>query len=478
MGKWLLVAGVVLTVAFLVFARPDRGGQAEVDALKKRQTAKRTESQSRALAGEFDLDRLRREGRGQSVPPHLAVGQYPGGGWYVEEPATQSRASMPFRPGQLAAEAPTELQPINKNPGFVGADRCESCHREKHQAFIQTAHARTSRIAEADDIAGHFERGRNALATSNSDVSFRMRKDDDGLRQSVSFFGWQFETPIQLVFGSSKMGESHAFWNHDQLYQANCSYLSASDSWINSPGFRDGDATFDRPILPGCIECHTTYVDVREMPNHFTPQTLIAGVSCERCHGPGQQHLEYHAAHPNEKKGRFMSVPSELSRQQQLDVCGQCHSSNKRLNQRPAFRFRPGDRLEDHYDFFESDEANANEVHTSNQAARLALSACFQGSEMACVECHNPHRNERGETKLFSERCLSCHRVDQCAPASDGDPSRTENCIDCHMPLRAGRLFSESASGRIFPPLRDHHVRIDRRATEEFIAREEGSESQ
>ena len=272
-----------------------------------------------------------------------------------------------------------------------------------------------------------------------------------------------------MVFGSSKMGESHAFWDGERLYQANCSYLTGSDRWINSPGFRDGDATYDRPIFPGCIECHTTYVDVRKMPNHYTPQSLIPGVSCERCHGPGQEHAEYHEANPEVKQSRFVSVPSELTRQQQLDVCGQCHSSNKRLNERPAFQFRPGDRLEDHYDMVELEADDANEVHTSNQAARLVLSECFRQSEMACVECHDPHHNERGNSALFSQRCLKCHQTEQCGMESEMGEALADNCIECHMPLRAGRLFTESASGRIFPPLRDHHVRVDSEATRRYL---------
>ncbi|MEO1526600.1 MAG: multiheme c-type cytochrome [Planctomycetota bacterium] len=467
MGRWLVVAGIVFAILCVVLS-VQRGDDQELQRLKNRESAKRTEQQSKGLHQASDLNQLRLEGRGQTVPPHLRMGRYPGNAWYVEDSTTGARANVPFKPGTVVS-GPPEIEPVNTNPGFVGAQKCESCHREKYDSFIHTAHFRTSRIATPDQVAGHFESGRNELQTSLADVSFSMAADDDGMWQRASFFGWQFETPIDLVFGSSKMGESHVFWNNEKLFQANCSYLTASDQWINSPGFTDGHATYDRPILPGCIECHTTYVDVRKMPNHYTPQTLILGVSCERCHGPAQQHVEFHETHPDEKQSRFMSVPSALSRQQQLDVCGQCHSSNKRLNDRPAFQFRPGDRLEDHYDFYEPDQGEANEVHTSNQSARLARSVCFQESEMGCVECHNPHRNERGDMPLFSKRCLKCHQTDQCGMADDMGPSLADNCIDCHMPLRAGSLFSESAAGRIFPPLRDHHVRIDEQATRAFL---------
>ena len=237
------------------------------------------------------------------------------------------------------------------------------------------------------------------------------------------------------------MAETYLYWHGDKLFQMNCTYLSTSDRWINSPGYIDGDAAYARPIpSPGCLECHATYVDFREPPNRFTPSSLILGISCERCHGPGQEHVDYHLAHPNEKQSRHISVPSELSRQAQLDVCGQCHTGEKVPKEDAAFQFRPGDRLADHYDPLEGHDESANSVHTSNQVARLALSRCFTQSELGCVDCHDPHKNERGQTALFSQRCLDCHESEHCGMSEQLGERLSENCIDCHMPRRATDL--------------------------------------
>ena len=49
-------------------------------------------------------------------------------------------------------------------------------------------------------------------------------------------------------------------------------------------------------------------------------------------------------------------------------------------------------------------------------------------------------------------------------------PEISANCIDCHMPKRAtDNLRLETASGNIFPPLRDHYISIDPQATEEYL---------
>ena len=48
-----------------------------------------------------------------------------------------------------------------------------------------------------------------------------------------------------------------------------------------------------------------------------------------------------------------------------------------------------------------------------------------------------------------------------------------ENCIDCHMPVRASEnLKVETGQGNIFPPLRDHYIRVDQEATKQFLKEE------
>jgi len=146
------------------------------------------------------------------------------------------------------------------------------------------------------------------------------------------------------------------------------------------------------------------------------------------------------------------------------------HAPRKSPKVEGVFQFRPGDRLEDFYEIDHDSQANTQSVHTSNQLARLALSACFQQSDMACAECHDSHHNERGDNVLFSQRCMECHQPASCGMSPKLGAQITENCIDCHMPKRASKnLRLETAHGTLFPPLRDHHLRIDRQATENYL---------
>jgi hypothetical protein len=55
---------------------------------------------------------------------------------------------------------------------------------------------------------------------------------------------------------------------------------------------------------------------------------------------------------------------------------------------------------------------------------------------MDCATCHNPHKNQRGNTDYFNQKCMSCHSsatVDCKADASDLS-HMANNCIACHMP--------------------------------------------
>ena len=443
-----------------VHRMPSRSRERVADAPKR--PAKISEKQWRAM------ERLK---KGKDVPTNLAIDKL-GESWLVRSMQPASAAVLPYPPDGYRRVA-SDLQERSENPGFLGQAACAECHETKAGSFAHTAHARTSRVATSAEVSGPLDLDRNKLETRLKDVGFEMVSRDDRCYQQVQFHGWQFEVPVDYVIGSSKMGESYAYWHNDQLYQSVVTYLTAGDRWINSPGYDDGDAAYTRPILARCASCHFTYMDYRGPPNHYTPDSVITGVTCERCHGPGKDHVRHHQENKNEKLAKFITLPSDLPREQQLQLCGQCHSPATPTITDP-FAFRPGDALLDHYVKHTAEDETGG-VHASNQINRLKLSRCFSQSEMVCQTCHNPHQQERGNKPLFSERCLSCHQEDNCSVDRDrlDTQSLSNNCIDCHMPSRASEhLRLETSSGDVFPPLRDHYIRIDQDATDSFIEKQ------
>lgn len=455
--RWLALISIVLFVAWFGYdAMQTRRENDQVRDLKKAQQQQRSD--------EPEVPSL------PEPPSDMVVTQIPFENfWFVGKYEDGGGVEIPFRPGEFP-EKSVNVTPLHDNPGFVGPEQCQECHRETYQSCLATAHYKTSRPVNETTIDGNFEPGSNVFQTSDPNMSFEMIHRGDQFLQRVHFFDWSFEVPMEIIMGSSKMAQTYLYWHKEGLYQHNVTHITDGNQWINSPGYIDGDAAYARPIPERCLDCHMTYFDFRGKKNHYTPDSLILGVTCERCHGPAEQHVNHHRENPDAREAVGITNPADLERQIQMEVCGQCHGGSRSLKG-DALSFRPGDRLDDHYHPPDDELDVKNSVHTSNQLNRLSQSVCFQQSQMTCINCHNPHHNERGNQKLFSNRCMTCHESESdCGFFPHEGVDFAENCVDCHMPRRSTeQLRLKSVEGDVFPPLRDHLIRIDREATEAFL---------
>ncbi|MEM8670578.1 MAG: multiheme c-type cytochrome [Planctomycetota bacterium] len=455
--RWLALISVVLIVAW--FGYEAMNTDRDDDLLRDLQRAEQRRSD-----GEVEISAI------PEPPGDMLVRQIPQGNiWFVGKYQDGGGVEIPFRPGTLPQKS-TDVTPRKENPGFVGPESCQECHREKYESFLATSHYKTSRPVNETTMDGNFEPGFNVFQTSDPAMSFEMIHRGEAYLQRVNFFDWSFEVPMEIIMGSSKMAQTYLYWHREGLYQHNVTHITDGDQWINSPGYIDGDAAYARPIPQRCLDCHATYFDYRGQTNRYTPNTLILGVTCERCHGPAKDHVDYHRSNPGIRGGVSITNPSDLERKLQMDICAQCHGGSRELKH-DALSFRPGDPIEDHYHPPDNEQDAKNSVHTSNQITRLKRSACFQQSMMTCIDCHDPHHNERGSSKLFSQRCMTCHQQESdCGYFPRQGVNFADNCVDCHMPQRPTEsLQLKSIEGDVFPPLRDHHIRIDEVATEKFL---------
>lgn len=473
--KSFIVIIAALSIAVVVYVALLNQDPSDYDDLVQQQQQVTESTQDTGSTGTesgsaLDLEDLAKEGIGMPVPSNLTVARVQDGNyWFVGKDKDSGGVEVPFPPGRLPRPAPESLSPVNKNPGYVGADKCASCHEEIHESFCETAHFKTSSLATSDVTDGVFEAPGNVMKTGERALSFSMHQIDGKSSQRVHYSNWQFDVPMEIIFGSSKMAQTYLYWDQERLYQCNVTYLKDGDRWINSPGYIDGDAAYARPIPERCLDCHTTYFDFRGNRNEFTPESLVWGVSCERCHGPAESHVRHHTTNPDAKTAFDIAMPTDFPRVRQMAICGQCHAGSTTLKD-GAFKFRPGDALYDHYNPADPGTDTLNSVHTSNQLTRLAQSECFKKSEMTCTECHDIHMNERGKLDLFSERCLSCHQTEECGMHEKTEFDLESNCIDCHMPSRPNdTLHLDSISGSVFPSLRDHKVQVDQKWSQHIL---------
>ncbi len=355
---------------------------------------------------------------------------------------------------------------------YAGDAACQSCHAKESATYGQTAHHLTSRLASADAIAGSFAEGSNTLRTSNPALFFRMTSDETGFHQTAV----DVITPekhidltesIDIAVGSGRKAQTYLYWKADNLFELPVSYWVKTGTWINSPGYVDGAIRFDRPIYPRCLECHgSAFQSLPPPANHFDKASLMLGIECERCHGPGRAHVAYYQAHPVDpafNDGPHTAAvaivnPALLTRGRQLDGCALCHAGlGKPLA--PALSYQPGEALDRYLQIPPGDPTATVDVH-GNQMELLARSRCFQKSAMTCSTCHNVHQVQR-DPAAFSATCLQCHQARQCGKfRTEGDAILTR-CVSCHMPLRkSSMLFSDTNDQTLQLPVRDHRIAI------------------
>jgi len=233
-------------------------------------------------------------------------------------------------------------------------------------------------------------------------------------------------------------------------------YAEKGGYWAMNPGF-DNSRHFDfrRQISYECVFCHTGYPEIPAGrgggdDEPLFPGRIPEGIDCQRCHGPGRNHIQAAAGGNRDDIRAAIVNPSRISPERRLEVCMQCHleSTSSRLParilrvDRSAFSYRPGDRLADFVMHFDHQPGTGHDdkFEIAHQAYRFRMSACFQKSEgrLTCTTCHNPHAALRGDeaAKHYSSVCLGCHaqRLEQLVAARRH--TAATRCVECHMPKR------------------------------------------
>ena len=143
---------------------------------------------------------------------------------------------------------------------------------------------------------------------------------------------------------------------------------------------------------------------------------LPEGIDCQRCHGPGQAHVEAVKSGDMKAGVRAIVNPAKLDRDRQLEACMQCHleSTSSPLPfqiqryEQPLFSYTPGKPLSDyfiHFDHAPGTPGRDDKFEIAGGAYRLRKSACFQRSEMTCLTCHDPHDIPRGRQSSRASGC-------------------------------------------------------------------------
>ncbi len=381
-----------------------------------------------------------------------------------------------------SAPPPPAVRPVPSGPpaaGYVADRECALCHRGEAESFRAVAMSRSFVSVATAVREGRLIEDFDAPATHHAPSKrwYRITRRGGGLL----FRRWQldaagrevnvFEQPIEAILGSGNHSRVYLYRTPaGELFQLPLAWYSQEDGgrggWAMAPGYdRPDHSGVTRLVRRECLFCHDAYPDLPAgadapgAPQSF-PAALPEGIGCQRCHGPGADHVHL-ALSPEATSGMVREAivnPARLSPRLRDDVCYQCHMlpsvaipGVRRLG-RADFSFRPGEALADYrvrMDVREVGRRPGDRFEIDHQAYRLEQSRCFQasGGELSCLTCHDPHRKVPATERAAHYRkvCLGCHAGDLAAhpaverAAPSGAPTQelaATDCVACHMPRR------------------------------------------
>ncbi|HTY83219.1 MAG TPA: multiheme c-type cytochrome [Silvibacterium sp.] len=380
---------------------------------------------------------------------------------------------VPARAGSSAQDhAAADSQ--HQRPGYAGDAACLDCHKDQGLSYIQTSHHLTSRLASKESVFGSFTPGSNVLmivdpprTTTEPGLYFMMEEKNGGYYETaVTGWGNDLFTEsqrIDIATGSGVRGVTYLYWEGDRLYELPVSYWTDGHQWINSPGYDNGTARFSRPINPGCLECHASYIKALStdpLTNRYERNSFVPGISCETCHGPGAEHVARQKAGTATAQGQAILNPAKFSRDRQVDLCALCHNGIQREAIAPAFSYVPGEPLANYFKPLPTDTLEHPDVH-GNQVGLLERSRCYISSpKMTCSTCHDVHAPERTAAS-YSSKCLTCHQWQSCGVAKTMGHKIANDCIDCHMPVEPTNVIvSDTAGKEVRAKMRNHWIKV------------------
>jgi predicted CXXCH cytochrome family protein len=311
---------------------------------------------------------------------------------------------------------------------YVGSQACEKCHGQIYDTWKKTPMANIVR-----DPQEHPDAIIPDLAT-NTVAKFT--------KEQVAF-----------VYGSiwkqryfTKVG--------DDYFPLSAQWEVANHKWSKYlvPNGGDWWAQFyppdnmKRPTGPTCDGCHSVNYDIH------TKQVSEWNVGCERCHGPGSEHV----AHPSRSN---ILNPSHMDYVAASDTCIQCHSQGQPLTNPIEGKYydwpvgyHVGLKLQD---FWKLEDRKLGETNFYYFADGTAHKNRMQGNDfvqsvmyrrgITCFDCHNVHGTDNyAQLRKPAEKlCLDCH-----GPLSPNGPRTAtleehthhkagtpgSQCVTCHMP--------------------------------------------
>ena len=351
---------------------------------------------------------------------------------------------------------PEAAKPLAKNE-YVDPATCAQCHQAIARNYSSTGMAKSFHAPDAASVPNPKPWLHRASATWYQivarDGAWYQRWWQLGFKGQQESAG---ESKIDYVMGSGNHVRTylHRTARNTLLELPLAWYAEKGGSWALNPGLDVSDPPIGRNVGYDCMFCHNSYPTIPSGHDDAALEPVFAGnlpqgIDCQRCHGPGGNHIQA-LKQPGAKlagiRGAIVN-PARLGKERAMEVCMQCHlettsaplpNAIRRFDRGP-FSYRPGEALSAFQLSFDHAPGSGREgkFEIVNSVYRLRQSKCFLASNgaLGCTTCHDPHAIKHGETALdgYNQACARCHE-----PAKIAAPPHPSggNCVGCHMPKR------------------------------------------
>jgi tetratricopeptide (TPR) repeat protein len=322
--------------------------------------------------------------------------------------------------------------------GYVGNDACASCHASIFESFSRTAHVHASGPAAANVVVGEF-------VHKDSQIKYHVYSESGRVWMSLERPGdplVQGKRELLYYIGQGRRGTTYLFSVDGYFFEAPINLYTSGHMWDMAPAYGAArEAPMNLPVLPSCMDCHVSGIrpPIEGTENRYAmPLFLHDGVTCERCHGPGESHT----------KGGAIVNPVKLSAKRRDQVCMQCHLEGNAAIERPGkhlYQYRPGDDLSDYVRYYVLTDNEKPGLRAASQFEELAQSTCKKksGDAMSCTSCHDPHRaiSPTARVVFYRSKCLACHG----GQFGERHHASQPDCTQCHMPAASSSDIAHTA---------------------------------
>ncbi|MEO5914469.1 MAG: tetratricopeptide repeat protein [Luteolibacter sp.] len=333
---------------------------------------------------------------------------------------------------------------------YAGSKTCIECHKAAFEKWQYSNHGLAERNISKDEDYHSFSPKQALVHGKDTSEAF---VDADGLAKilTVGLDKQRHAYQPVRVIGNNPLRQFLIPAPGGRLQTCDVTLDPAKNEWFDVYG-DDEREPGDWGHWTGqgmnwnamCAACHNTRLRKNYEPQTNSYHTSMAemSVSCEACHGPMKDHVDWQKKPPSGVKKDPALHP--FSRDQVTETCAACHARRAEL----TGDLIPGELFADHFSLTVTDETETfypdGQIRDENYEYTSFVSSRMYHAGVRCADCHDPHSGKR--IAPGDQLCMNCHAggrtdfptapvIDPTAHSHHGVDSTGNQCTSCHMPV-------------------------------------------